>query len=169
LSGPTRQPPPPAAAVQPSAPATVPWLVIGYGNTLRRDDGAGVRVAEAVERLGLPGVEVLTRHQLTPELAPVLATAHSAVFVDATVDDHHTGRWRVLRPALRPSALAHAADPRTLLALAKGLFGHAPRAWLITVPAPDMGYGEGLSPVAAAGVAAAVEEVCHRLTASKTK
>ena len=30
-------------------------LVIGYGNTLRGDDGVGPRVAEAVEKLNLPG------------------------------------------------------------------------------------------------------------------
>ena len=31
-------------------------LVIGYGNTLRGDDGVGPKVAEAVAALALPGV-----------------------------------------------------------------------------------------------------------------
>ena len=34
-------------------------LVIGYGNTLRRDDGVGPRVAEAVEGLRLAGVRTI--------------------------------------------------------------------------------------------------------------
>jgi Ni,Fe-hydrogenase maturation factor len=29
-------------------------LVIGYGNTLRRDDGVGPRVADAIAALALP-------------------------------------------------------------------------------------------------------------------
>src|SRR5450759_47295 len=46
-------------AMQPSDQATNPagdFLVIGYGNTLRRDAGVGPRVAEAVEELHLPNV-----------------------------------------------------------------------------------------------------------------
>jgi len=35
---------------------TVDYLIIGYGNTLRGDDGAGPRVAEAVAGWGLPNV-----------------------------------------------------------------------------------------------------------------
>ena len=35
------------------------FLVIGYGNTLRGDDGVGPRVAEAIEKLNLPGVRTL--------------------------------------------------------------------------------------------------------------
>jgi len=45
-------------------------LVIGYGNTLRGDDGLGQRAAEALAQRALPdGVEVLSCHQLTIELA----------------------------------------------------------------------------------------------------
>ena len=60
-------------------------LVIGYGNTLRGDDGIGPAVAEAVAALGLPGVRVIVAHQLTPELAADLADAQLVVFVDAAV------------------------------------------------------------------------------------
>ncbi|HEY9173382.1 MAG TPA: hydrogenase maturation protease, partial [Verrucomicrobiae bacterium] len=50
-------------------------LVIGYGNTLRRDDGIGPKVAEAVAELNLPGVRSLACPQLTPELAEPIAHA----------------------------------------------------------------------------------------------
>ena len=43
------------------------FLVIGYGNTLRGDDGVGPRVAVAVEDLQLPGVRTLVCQLLTPE------------------------------------------------------------------------------------------------------
>ena len=34
-------------------------LVVGYGNTLRGDDGVGPRVAEAIGKRQLPGVRTL--------------------------------------------------------------------------------------------------------------
>ena len=42
--------------------ATVPAgvLVIGYGNTLRQDDGVGPKTAEAIAALNLPGVTATT-------------------------------------------------------------------------------------------------------------
>ncbi len=144
-------------------PTRIPWLLIGYGNTLRQDDGAGVRVAEQLERLSLPGVRVLTCHQLTPELAATLATATAVVFVDAAAEAQDRVRMRQLRPAARATPLAHAADPRTLLLLARELFGHAPRAWLMTLPAPELGYGEGLSAAAEAGVQTAVTRLQRRM------
>jgi Ni,Fe-hydrogenase maturation factor len=61
-------------------------LVIGYGNTLRRDDGVGVRVAEAVAAdPRFAHVRVLAVHQLTPELALDIGSASLVIFVDADV------------------------------------------------------------------------------------
>jgi hypothetical protein len=52
-------------------------LVIGYGNTLRGDDGVGPRVAEAIEELNLPGVRTLVCQLLTPEFADPIARTGS--------------------------------------------------------------------------------------------
>ena len=61
-------------------------LVIGYGNTLRSDDGVGPKVADAVAALALIGVRALACPLLTPELADPVSQARVAVFVDAAVD-----------------------------------------------------------------------------------
>ena len=135
------------------------WLVIGFGNTLRRDDGAGVRVAEEIERLALPGVRVQTCHQLTPELAEAIAAVEHVVFVDASAEPRAGVELKTIQPACPPTPLAHAADPRTLLFLARELFGYAPKAWLLTQPAPDLGLGEGLSLEAEAGVRVAISKL----------
>ena len=42
-------------------------LVIGYGNTLRSDDGAGVVAAERLAEAIGSRATVLTRHQLLPD------------------------------------------------------------------------------------------------------
>jgi hydrogenase maturation protease len=134
-------------------------LVVGFGNTLRCDDGVGPRVAESVELLNLPGVLTLSCHQLTPELAYPVSMAGNVVFVDAAVDEPGTLSMKRLEPTRTSLVLEHAPDPRTLLALARDAFGRAPDAWMITVPAEVLGFGEELSPVAKRGVKRAVQAI----------
>jgi hydrogenase maturation protease len=120
-------------------------LVIGYGNTLRSDDGVGPRVAEAVEALQLPGVRTLSCGLLTPELADPIARAGRVIFVDAAIDAPAEVQLRPLSPAESSQIMAHAADPRTLLALARDVFGRAPEAYWLTIPVQNLGIGEQLS------------------------
>lgn len=134
-------------------------LVIGYGNTLRSDDGVGPKVVEAVAALELRGVRTLTSDLLTPELADPVAAAQAVVFVDAAVDAPHEVQLRPLAPAESSQIMAHAADPRTILALARDVFGHAPRAWWLTIPAENMAIGETLSPLALRGLQEAVDQI----------
>jgi hydrogenase maturation protease len=134
-------------------------LVIGYGNTLRSDDGLGPRVADAVSGLGLPGVHALSCGLLTPELADPVSKARCVVFVDAAVDAPGEVQLRPLSAAESPQILAHASDPRTLLALARDVFGNAPKAWLLTIPAENLAIGEALSEKAQRGFVVALQEI----------
>ena len=135
------------------------FLVIGYGNTLRSDDGVGAKVAAAVAELALPGVTVLVRHQLTPELAETISEARAVIFVDAAADASTEVQVRRLEPAGGAQLMAHAADPRTLLALAKQLFGRCPPAWWLTIPVENLEFGEELSPLARRGFETALEKI----------
>ena len=135
------------------------FLVIGYGNTLRSDDGVGARVAAAVDALALPGVVALVRHQLTPELAETISEARAVVFVDAAVDAATEVQVRQLEPAEGAQLMAHAADPRTLLAFAKQLFGRCPPAWWLTIPVENLEFGEELSPLARRGYETALAKI----------
>ena len=134
-------------------------LVIGYGNTLRRDDGVGPRVAEAVEALNLPSVRTLVSQQLNPEHADPIARVSRVVFVDAAVDCLDGVKLRKLEPGKTTQLMAHAADPCTMLALARDVFGHAPEAWWLTIPAINLAFGTDLSPEAEAGFDAAMAEI----------
>lgn len=134
-------------------------LVIGYGNTLRGDDGVGPKVAAALADVALPGVEVIEAGLLAPELADPVSRAGRVVFVDAAVDAPREVQMRPLEPAESSQLMAHAADPRTLLALARDVFGRAPQAWLLTIPVENLAIGEDLSPVAQAGLQTALERI----------
>ena len=108
----------------------------------------------------MPGVSVLAVHQLTPELAEPLAAARLALFVDARLAvEGEAARVRPLEPVDPRATLGHASDPRALLALARAVYGHCPRAWSITVPATDLSLGERLSPTAERGMEDALREI----------
>ena len=145
-------------------------LVIGYGNTLRRDDGVGVRAAEllaADPRLG--GVEVEARHQLTPELALDISAASLVIFVDADVRglpgsvevrpvEVSAERSDVGVPA-EPGASSHHVGAADLVALAAVLDGHTPEAVIIGIGISDMEFGEVLTPAVEASLPRVVELV----------
>ena len=140
-------------------------LVVGIGNDLRRDDGVGRVVADAVGRL-VAGVDVRLEHQLLPELAEILIGYDRVVFVDAA-GQGALDRGGVVVREVGPTARVvrgHVADPGVVLALAAMLGGPMPQAWLVTVRAGDFGHGEGLSPATAAlalQALAAVRELCR--------
>lgn len=138
-----------------------PWkcLVIGYGNTLRGDDGIGPSVAERVrDRLHLPA-EVRIEHQLSPELSEDLAGAGLAVFLDACPQ---AGRIEVREITAAPfcrEAMAHSCDPERLLGLTQALYGRAPRAYVVGLPATDFRLRPSLSPEAERTAAEGVDTV----------
>jgi hydrogenase maturation protease len=135
------------------------FLVIGYGNMLRGDDGVGPRVAEAVAALNLPGVRTLVCQMLTPELADQISQARVAIFVDAAVDAPKEVQLRKLEPNDSSQLMAHAADPRTMLALARDVFGHAPAAWWLTIPAVNLDFCEELTLETQRGFEEALEKI----------
>ena len=121
-------------------------LVIGYGSSLRSDDGAGPEVARDLEALGLPQVEVIEAHQLLPEHAERIAEFEQVVFVDASVEEGLDGV--AVRRIGKSSGLAadpHVSDPEALLGLSKRLFGGEAEAWLVRLPGDDFGLGERFS------------------------
>ena len=135
-------------------------LVIGYGNSLRRDDGAGPEVARRVRDLALPGVEVIEAHQLLPEHAERLSHYERALFVDASVEeDLDAVRLAPVAPNADAGIDAHASDPGGLLALALLLFDGAPDSWIVRLPVADLGIGDGLSATATAAVRDAVAQI----------
>lgn len=132
-------------------------LIIGYGNTLRGDDGVGAVIALQLAQ-AFPEWAVLMPHQLLPELAETLSHADQAVFIDASVQGQ-SGQvaCHALEPLDDGSLFTHHVSPEALLAGAEALYAHCPQAWLVTVSGANFDYGEGLS----AAVSQAVPQVCQ--------
>jgi hydrogenase maturation protease len=139
-----------------------PVVVIGYGNVLRGDDGAGPAAAELLrEALPQQVAEVLSVHQLLPELSQRVSRSRLAIFIDAdwnrpagevhakTVEPGRTGR----------KAIGHHQSPENLLTMAAALYSHAPRAILFQVGAADFGFRQGLSHPVKEAIARLVRQV----------
>src|SRR5581483_6422383 len=94
-----------------------------------------------------------------PEHADLISRAKGVIFVDASVDAPLEVQLRKLEPGKSSQLMAHAADPRTLLALARDVFGHAPEAWWLTIPAVTMEFGEALSARTQRGLEEALEKI----------
>jgi hydrogenase maturation protease len=136
------------------------FLVIGYGSTLRGDDGVGPRVVELLEAKRWSGVRTLARHQLTPELAEPISQAAAVVFVDATLEDAAGGvTVKAVEAAPTHRVMVHTASPANLLHLARSVFGHCPPAWMVSIPVSEMGIGEQLSSLAERGANEAVKRI----------
>ena len=136
-------------------------LVIGIGNRLRSDDGAGVRVAEALEAQAT-GMQVLVCDQLTPELAEPISQARAVLFIDAQMRDASEPTAQapggVHPQTLEASTLGdpsgHALTPQRLLALSAALYGICPPSWQLLIPGEHWQVGDQLS----AGTASACRD-----------
>ena len=144
-----------------------PALLLACGNSLRQDDGVGLRIAEAAEQL-FPAsrLRIIAAPQFTPEMAAELAATDLALFVDASAADEPGAiRIRPVGPCAAP-AETHGLDPPALLALAEELSGHAPaRAFVLTIGAGRFDYGEDLSGAVRQAIPRAVRLVGNLLTA----
>jgi hydrogenase nickel insertion protein HypA len=148
-------------------------IVIGYGNTLRSDDGAGQKIAEILGSWQLPEVRSIAVHQLTPELAAILATGQLAIFIDVyeveqselvdavdvrvlpiALDQHHIARIEA----------GHVADPQGLLYLTELIYSRSPAAWWMLIPAWNFEFGEQISPLSSWGMAQALHHIQRLIT-----
>jgi hydrogenase maturation protease len=129
-------------------------LVVGYGNSLRSDDGIGpAAIMGLADGAAMPDVRFIACHQLTPELARCFAAVDLVVLVDAAIDiEPGEVVVREIHVAdKRSSELVHSANPAALVDLAARLYGRAPEVFLVTVGVGSLELGEVLSePVAAA-------------------
>ena len=141
-------------------------LVIGYGNTLRGDDGVGPQVAERLSTGDCSQMQTCAVHQLTPELAAEIALVEEVWFVDAWVG----GTTPTIKPLTVTSELPlmdHGWQPEGLLQLAKTLYGAEPVAYHLLIPVQQFAYGEVLSEMACSGVNWAVETIQTAIEAKR--
>lgn len=147
------------------------FLIVGYGNPLRGDDGVGPQVARTVADWQIPWVKTLAVPQLMPELAVEMETVDYAIFVDAWGKSGASPPPALLclepivtPPCHSPPALDHAWSPTALVILTQRLYGRYPQAWLLPIPTERCELGETLSETAQQGVNRALRTIEQCLT-----
>jgi hydrogenase maturation protease len=134
-------------------------LVIGYGNTLRADDGAGIVAAERLSGR-FPNVDVVTVHELQPELADTMSRYATVIFLDAAMEGSGIRTMGIEPPGNATAEGSHGHSPGALLTLCRKLYGHAPdRSLLIAIPGKTFDFGERLSDFTEGMIEQAIEEV----------
>lgn len=137
-------------------------LIIGYGNPLRGDDGLGWHATQQLaERIRRDDVEILTCHQLTPELAESVSRVDLAIFIDAACEGvPGTFKCEDVQPDESSNVdFTHHFDIPALLACSNLLYGSCPRAVLCSVAAESFNLTEDLSDVVQAALPALVQRV----------
>jgi len=129
-------------------------LVIGVGNTFRRDDGAGAAVADLVAAGGGRGV---CADGEPARLVELWSHEADVVVVDASRTGAQPGTVRFLDPhdlaTVSPSLRGgHALGVGTAIGLGQSLGRLPGRLLVIAIEGADFGDGEGLSPAVARAV-----------------
>jgi hydrogenase maturation protease len=112
-------------------------LVLGIGNLLMGDEGAGIHAVQALQQEPLPaGVDVLDGGTGGFNLLACLSDYPCVILIDATLDGRTPGTVAILRPqflAEYPRTLsAHDVGLRDLIGTA-ALLGPLPRLHLVTI------------------------------------
>lgn len=129
--------PTPADAPAAERNAPEPLLIIGVGNYLMGDEGVGVHILHALERLRIPpGVRLLDGGTGGVNLLPEMEGARHVIMIDATRDGQPAGtitRLEPTCPAEVPRGLsAHDFGVKDLFAAA-ALLGAFPPVTLYTI------------------------------------
>lgn len=140
-------------------------LIVCIGNPLRSDDGLGWHVAQDLSRGPIPtDVQVVSLHQLTPEVAQLLSTTDRVLFVDAAREGVPGSlRYEPVEPRLG-AVESHHLSPAGVLGLSRDLYGRCPGAHLIAVVGESFAIGETFSGVVAAALPslmARIQELLH--------
>ena len=138
-------------------------LVLGIGNILLNDEGAGIHVVKALEMEGYTGAELMDGGTGGFHLLGFIQSYRHIVIADASLDQFPVGHVRIIHPQYArdfPIQLsAHEIGLKDLLDAAF-LLGDKPDIYLVAVSIKDFQeMGMELTPEVRLAIPAAVEKV----------
>jgi hydrogenase maturation protease len=139
-------------------------LVIGYGNTLRGDDGVGPEVAERLAARAIDGAEVRTAVQPLIEWVNEWQGYDRIILIDAAWDGPLVSRERIC-PAREWTGEGgmHQLTLGALVALARVLYGQAPEVYRWRIRGESFDLGKPLTAAVSAAAAETVAEISRCL------
>jgi hydrogenase maturation protease len=116
------------------------------------------------EKFSSQEAEILTLHQLGPELAESASRSECVIFVDAATGPGHPGEIQAKEVLssdshMEASTFCHAMMPSHVLALVAQLYNRCPRALSASVVGENFDHGEALSPAVEAALPALLARI----------
>lgn len=119
-------------------------LLLGIGNTLRSDDGAGAYVCAQLQQLQPGHVHIQILQQLQTELAEELLHYDAVMIIDASVTATEVVIEK-MKPEGAAVASSHHMSVSLMQALAQQLYGKNINFYTCSLPAQNFEMGETLS------------------------
>ena len=124
-------------------------LVYGYGNPGRQDDGAGVMLAEKLDKWikgrKLEGVHTDSNYQLNIEDASTISAYDLVIFADASHEDIDDFRMDPLEASDRVEFTMHAVSPAFILHLSRDVFNHEPETYVLHIKGYEWEFMESMT------------------------
>jgi hydrogenase maturation protease len=147
-------------------------VVVGIGNDVRGDDGAGLAAVRLLRKLSLPGIEII---ELNGEITRVLDCLHecdSAILIDAVQSQmtpgtiHRFDASHEPLPGITSQRSTHGISLTSLLELARVQGQFPGRLIVYGIEGERFGHGLDLSPRVRAAIGQLVDRIRLELQAS---
>ncbi|MGA9270965.1 MAG: hydrogenase maturation protease [Lutimonas sp.] len=128
---------------------TIRTLVLGIGNSGRKDDGLGWEFIDFLKKQEIENLELDYRYQLQIEDAELISHYDRIIFVDATKEPTTDGFY--LRPCSKKVLTemnSHSLHPETVSSLCSSIYGRDPECFILGIEGNQWGLETGLSPEA---------------------
>ncbi len=131
-------------------------IVIGFGNTLRGDDGIARLVLRELEKrldksidqtTGSSRIRLVLKHQIDIIDAEVVSESDVVIFVDAHVSErlNDIDIREITGRETTTVNVTHISSPEELIVAAKEIYGTTPRAFVCAVRGYDFEFGEQIT------------------------
>lgn len=135
-------------------------LIIGIGNSGRKDDGLGWACIESIDALGFFKGKTILRYQLQVEDAELISHYKQVLFVDAHQGYLKNGfSLKRCHPFQDYSFSTHEVTPSAILFLCDELYGKQPCAYTLAIAGDEWGLDIGLSEIGRQNLAKALDHL----------
>ena len=121
-------------------------LLIGIGNSSRRDDGLGWAFLDEIKKRKIPGDELIYKYQLNIEDAEMISEADTIIFIDAYSGELENGfSFEKCKPIDSFEFTTHSLNPGVIVSLCQNLYDVEPEAYVLKIQGKQWELKEGLS------------------------
>ena len=128
-----------------SAKEPIHICLLGTGNPLRTDDGAGIYCCEMIGKMEIPGLTIMTTQQLQSELVPQLLGFDKVIVADASVQHKQPVIYPFIPSSTPAQSSSHHMSIDLLYGLAHELYRRNISFYCCAIPAKNLELGDKLS------------------------